>query len=116
MILIVDDDAALNRMVSLTLRGDGYAVETAADGREALERVEDAEPDAIVLDIEMPVMDGREFYRRLRQGGHHTPVIVVSAVGARRNQRELGADAYLEKPYAPDQLVNEIRRVVPSAV
>lgn len=112
-VLVVDDDAALTRMLRLTLRDGGFDVTTAANGALALDQI-DAEhlPDAIVLDLEMPVMDGRSFYRELRERGFEVPVLVLSAYGARVAQRELGANAYLNKPFDPEDLITEVRELV----
>ncbi len=109
MILVVDDDPALSRMVALTLRNDGFDVVAAPNGAVALETLRTREADVIVLDLEMPVMDGREFFRELRRKGRRTPVLVVSAYEARQGQRELGADDYLNKPFNPDDLVERVR-------
>ena len=113
VVLVVDDDAPLRRMLSLTLRDGGFSVRSATNGRTALEDI-DAEqlPDAIVLDLEMPVMDGRAFFHEIRERGVRTPVIVVSAYGARGAQRELGAEGYLDKPFNPDDLVERVRAVL----
>jgi len=110
-VLIIDDDAALVRMLRLTLRDGGFDVSSASNGREGLERVADHEPDVIVLDLQMPVMDGATFYRELRSRGFEIPVLVLSARGARPAQRELKAEAYLDKPFRPDDLVREVARL-----
>lgn len=110
--LVIDDDAALTRMVALTLRGCGFDVVTALHGAEALERIQEVRPDAIVLDLEMPVMDGRTFYRCLRQDGSDVPVMVMSANDARSARRELGAEEALEKPFDPDSLVRKVRELL----
>ena len=114
VILVVDDDAALSRMLLLALRGDGLDVASAPNGQVALDEVEERHPDVIVLDLEMPVMDGRTFYRELRARGTDTPVLILSAFEARRGQRELGANAYLNKPFDPDDLVREVRQLLPT--
>jgi DNA-binding response OmpR family regulator len=114
-VLVVDDDPALSRMLALTLRNDGFDVVAAPDGAAALETLRVREPDLIVLDLEMPVMDGRQFYRELRREGRHIPVLVVSAYEARRGQRELGADGYLDKPFSPDELVERVRTLASAA-
>lgn len=112
-VLVIDDDAAITRMLRLTLRDGGFEVTTAANGALALEQITDEHmPDAIVLDLEMPVMDGRSFYRALRSRGIDVPVLVLSAYGARTAQRELGANAYLNKPFNPEELVSQVRDLV----
>lgn len=111
-ILIVDDDAALRRMLRLTLRDGGFDVRLAENGREALISVADEVPDAVVLDLEMPVMDGREFYSELRRRGIDVPVLIVSAHGARAAGRDLGTPA-MDKPFDPEELVTAVRRLLP---
>ncbi len=112
MILVIDDDAALSRMLLLALRGDGLDVASAPNGAVALDQIDERTPDVIVLDLEMPVMDGRSFYRELRARGADMPVLILSAFEARRGQRELGANAYLNKPFDPDDLVREVRQLL----
>jgi DNA-binding response OmpR family regulator len=102
--LVVDDDAALLRLLSLSLRQSGFEVTTAVNGQEALDRLAQGRPDVIVLDLEMPVMDGRQFYREMRATGDGTPVLILSAFDARNAKNELGAEAYLNKPFDPDEL------------
>jgi len=111
-VLVVDDDAALARLLSLMLRDGGFDVASAANGETALAEVEANRPDAIVLDLEMPVMDGRAFFRTLRARGDRTPVLVLSAYNARRAQRELGADGHLEKPFDPEALIGAVRSLL----
>ena len=72
-ILVVEDEPALRRMLAFTLRDVGFDVRTAWNGVDALEQVAGKTPDAIVLDLEMPVMDGRTFYRQLRGRGSIRP-------------------------------------------
>lgn len=113
-VMVVDDDPALARMLALTLRDSGFDVTAARNGQEALSRITDDhdDPDVIILDLEMPVMDGRTFFRRLRAKGMDIPVLILSAYEARRGQRELGADAYLNKPFNPEDLVDSIERLL----
>jgi two-component system response regulator MprA len=102
--LVVDDDAALLRLLSLSLRQSGFAVTTAVNGQDALDQLATERPDVIVLDLEMPVMDGRQFYREMRTRGDSTPVLVLSAYDARYAKNELGAEAYMNKPFDPEEL------------
>ena len=111
-VLIVDDDAALRRMMALTLRDSGFDVTSAGDGVQALDKMDQGAPDAIVLDLEMPQMDGRAFYREMRSRGYTSPVVIVSAHGARNAHRELGANAWLDKPFDPDALVSGIQSII----
>jgi CheY-like chemotaxis protein len=111
-VLVVDDDAAIARLVRLALRAAGFDAITAVNGAEALERLEDRAADLIVLDLEMPVMGGREFYRRLRATGARVPVVILSAYGAERARTELGAEAAVQKPFEPSELVEVIGRLL----
>jgi len=103
-VLVIDDDAALLRMLKLSLQDFGFEVSTAVNGADALAKLETEAPNVVVLDIEMPVMDGRAFYRELRAMGSRIPVLVLSAYDARRAQRELHADAFMRKPFDPTEL------------
>jgi DNA-binding response OmpR family regulator len=110
-VLVLDDDNALLRLLRLTLTSEGFEVITASNGLEGLEKVDREPPDVILLDLEMPVMDGRTFFRELRQQGNNTPVLILSAYGARDAQRELHADGSLEKPFDADALMNELKQL-----
>ena len=112
VVLVVDDDRPVARMVAATLGLEGYSVMVAHDGKEALERVDAESPDVICLDLQMPVMDGREFFRELRRRGVLTPVVVLSAYGAESAQLELGADGFVDKPFDPDRLVSAIAETI----
>ena len=111
-VLVIDDDAPMTRMIAMTLRSSGYDVVTATNGRAGLDQVATQHPDVILLDLTMPVMDGREFYHQLRTAGDATPVIILSAYGAREAQRELQADASMAKPFRPDDLAEKIEGVL----
>src|SRR6476659_9696237 len=78
-ILVVDDDAPIRRMLDRTLSAEGYAVETAADGGEALAAVERSAPDLVVLDVGLPGLDGLAVSRRLRAKGLAVPVLLLTA-------------------------------------
>ena len=111
-VLVIDDDPALVRLVSATLRDGGFIVSAAGNGVEGLQRVEEDAPDAIVLDLNMPLMDGPTFFKELRGRGVNTPVLVLSAHGARDVRRAIGADAAMEKPFDPDALVVRVRLLI----
>jgi two-component system, OmpR family, response regulator MprA len=110
-VLVLDDDNALLRLLRLTLTSEGFEVITASNGLEGLEKVDQEPPDVILLDLEMPVMDGRTFFRELRKQGNNTPVLILSAYGARDAQRELHANGSLEKPFEADVLMNELKQL-----
>jgi CheY-like chemotaxis protein len=109
-VLVVDDDEALLRMLRLTLSSAGCRVVTATDGLDALEKLEGEPFAVVVLDLQMPRMDGREFHRELRSRGHDPEVVLLSAYGAREAGRELGTAAAIAKPFDPDVLIETVRR------
>ncbi len=114
-ILIVDDDAAVRDSLHRTLRFQGYDVETAADGIEALERVAAGEPDAMILDVSMPHLDGLQVCDRLRAQGSLLPVLMLTArdgVGDRVAGLDAGADDYLVKPFALQELLARLRALL----
>lgn len=98
-------------MLRWTFVASGFRVMTAAHGVEGLEQVAIEEPHVIVLDLQMPVMDGRTFFQQLRARGVEAPVVILSAFGAEAAQLELGAQASLNKPFDPDTLVDLVRMI-----
>lgn len=111
-VLIVDDDRNLSLFLSTVLTLEGHEVVTCSDGVEALSLLQDRQVDVIVLDLRMPKMDGRTFFRELRAIGNRTPVLIASAYGAHDAQRELGAEGAVEKPFSPDRLAGAIRKLL----
>lgn len=111
-ILIVDDDPAIVEFVTLTLSDEGYQCATAANGVEAIRRVSEIRPALCLLDISMPLMDGRAFYTWLRAHGYEDIPVVVMTAGrdATRTRDELGAQGALAKPFELTHLVNIVRR------
>ena len=107
-ILVVDDDPGLNRLVRAILRSAGFDVTTAADGRQALAIALAQHFDAVVLDLLMPELDGRGFFREFRAAGETSPVLIVSAYGAHDAQRELGAEGSITKPFDPEVLLHTL--------
>ena len=110
-ILVVDDEPNILATMGPLLRARGYSVSTAMTGRAALESVEREDPDAVVLDLGLPDMDGVEVCRLIRTGGN-TPVIVLSARGAERDKvdaLDAGADDYVTKPFGAEELLARIR-------
>lgn len=113
-ILVVEDQPDLLRSLAKTLREDGYAVDTAADGREGLTKAEDSDYDAIVLDVMLPKMDGWEVLRKLRTK-KRTPVLMLTARDAvpdRIRGLDTGADDYLTKPCDLDELLARLRALI----
>ena len=114
-ILVVDDEPALRESLRRTLGLEGYEVQLAADGREALAALAAAAPDAIVLDVLMPEPDGLEVCRRLRALGDRTPVLMLTAraaVADRVQGLDAGADDYLVKPFALEELLARLRAIL----
>ena len=114
-LLVVDDDPSLREALALVLDLDGFDVTTAQDGREAIRTLADTPPDAVVLDVLMPGIDGLEVCRRMRAAGDRTPVLMLTAraeVGERVEGLEAGADDYLAKPFAREELVARLRALL----
>jgi len=116
-ILVVDDDSAVRDSLRRALQLEGYAVETAGDGAEALGRIEgrDVDPDALVLDVLMPNVDGLEVARRLRRTGNRVPILMLTArdeVTDRVAGLDAGADDYVVKPFALEELLARLRALL----
>jgi DNA-binding response OmpR family regulator len=113
-VLVVDDERNIVQLAKLYLRNEGYQVETAVNGREALEKVKQTSPSLVLLDLMMPEMDGWEVCKQLRRDGD-VPIIFLTArdddvdkvVGL-----ELGADDYVTKPFNPRELVARVKAVL----
>lgn len=111
-IMVVDDDAGIRATLAEVLDEEGYDVVQAQDGSQALGLLAAGEPSAIILDLNMPVMDGPTFYRALRARGILVPVIILSAINAVRAARELGATAAINKPFDIDGLLATLGAVL----
>jgi two-component system, OmpR family, response regulator MprA len=114
-ILVVDDDPAVSGSLERALRLEGYEVETAADGTGALHALALSSPDALVLDLGLPDLDGLEVCRRLRSAGDDTPVLMLTARDAvhdRVQGLDAGADDYLVKPFALAELLARLRALL----
>jgi len=114
-VLLVDDEDAIRAGLAAALQRASFRVVEARNGREALQRVEQHQPDVIVLDILMPEMDGREVCRRLRQAGNWTPVVMltqIQATGEKISSLEEGADDYLNKPFDSYELIARVRALL----
>jgi two-component system response regulator MprA len=114
-ILIVDDDAAVCSSLSRALRLEGYEAETAGTGHSAIEAVSTRPPDAVILDLGLPDIDGLEVCRRIRDAGDDTPVLMLTARDAVHDRVEgldAGADDYVVKPFALAELLARLRALL----
>ncbi|WP_433524790.1 response regulator transcription factor [Nocardia pseudovaccinii] len=114
-ILVVDDDRAVRESLRRSLTFNGYSVDLAVDGVDALEKATVQRPDALVLDVMMPRMDGLEVCRRLRSTGDDLPILVLTArdsVSERVAGLDAGADDYLPKPFALEELLARLRALL----
>ncbi|MGB9791207.1 MAG: response regulator [Thermacetogeniaceae bacterium] len=113
-VLIVDDEENIREVLKLYLSKEGFQVETAADGEEALAKLREAKPQLIVLDLMLPKIDGWEVCRQIRRESS-VPIIMLTAKGEEMDRvlgLELGADDYVTKPFSPRELVARIRAVL----
>jgi two-component system, OmpR family, response regulator MprA len=115
-IMVVDDERAVRDSLRRALELEGYEVQLAADGAEAIEQLgSNGQPDAVVLDVLMPGMDGLEVCRYIRRAGNTTPVLMLTArdaVGDRVAGLDAGADDYLVKPFALEELLARVRALL----
>jgi CheY-like chemotaxis protein len=116
-VLVVDDDLSIRRLLGLALESEGFHVATAANGQEALAKVRDASPQAIVLDLRMPVMSGRDFLRVFRETAQTRtiPILAISAYDVDTTATELGVDAFLAKPVELHALIGMVSSLIASA-
>ncbi len=113
-ILVVDDEPRYVRLVEVNLLSESYAVRTASNGQEAVEAVAASQPDLILLDVMMPIMDGFTACERIREFSN-VPIIVVTAKGEERDRvrgLDAGADDYIVKPFSAQELLARVRAVL----
>lgn len=114
-VIVIEDDVDVRRIYSDCLRSKGWTVFTAAEGRSGLNKTIELTPDAVVLDLAMPVVDGWTVLKHVRESSltAHIPVVVVSALSeARDDAFAAGCDAYLMKPCAPDVVYLQVRALL----
>ncbi len=119
-VLVVDDSEVIRELISVNLELEGFEVSTAEDGQDALDRVEQIMPDLVTLDVVMPRLDGFETAARLRanEATRHIPLVMVSAAaqeGDLRRGREIGVNAYITKPFQPEELIQVVRDLTAAA-
>ncbi len=117
LIMIVDDSLTVRKITSRMLTREGFEVMTAKDGVDALQMLADRAPDVILLDIEMPRMDGFEFAKTLKREPRHAniPIIMITSRTAEKHRnraKELGVDLYLGKPYQEEELLRNLREML----
>jgi two-component system, OmpR family, response regulator MprA len=116
--MVVDDERAVRESLRRALELEGYEIDLAADGQEALSRLMangGSQPDAVILDLLMPGVDGLEVCRRLRKGGNSVPVLMLTARDEIENRvagLDAGADDYVTKPFALEELVARVRALL----
>src|ERR1700710_3180245 len=113
-VLVVDDERSIVELVATALRYEGFQVETAANGRDALKSVASWRPDLVVLDVMLPDLDGHEVHRRL-DGTTPVPILYLTARDATEDKVRgltLGADDYVTKPFSLEELVARVRAVL----
>ncbi|MGE5280560.1 MAG: response regulator [Deltaproteobacteria bacterium] len=112
-VLLVDDETDFTEPIAFWLKSRGYDVDTAVNGEEAIQRVRGGRPDIVFLDINMPVMDGLECLRQLREFDRELPVVMVTAAFGSPDKitraKELGVSGFFAKNYTFDQLIQMIQ-------
>jgi CheY-like chemotaxis protein len=113
-VLVVDDDPSILETLAMCFENEGFQVDTATNGAEALAKVRDTTPDAILLDLRMPVMSGQEFLRAWRSDDQAdaVPVVAMSAAACDLTPDELGVQAFLAKPFNLDEIVGTVGTLV----
>lgn len=114
-VLIAEDDRSVRQSLQRALRYEGYDVSLAVDGAEALETVQEDRPDAVVLDVMMPFVDGLSVCRRIRAKGDDLPILMLTAkheISDRVAGLDAGADDYLVKPFALEELLARLRALL----
>lgn len=114
-LLVAEDEKDMNRLITRALEKEGYGVDSCFDGEEAMDYLESAEYDGVILDIMMPKMDGHQVLKKLRARGNDLPVLFLTArdsIADRVAGLDLGADDYLIKPFDFDELLARVRAMM----
>jgi CheY-like chemotaxis protein len=116
-VLVVDDDPGIRGFIVMTLRAEGYSVAVGANGKQGLERLAEQQPDVILLDLSMPVMNGWEFQQQVRRMNLHIPIVFMTAgYSARAEAERCGAEGYLSKPFEVEDLIDIVGRFAPGVM
>ncbi len=113
--LAVDDSATMRNLVKIALEAEGFTVDTAENGQEALELTRRNSYDVIISDVNMPVMDGLQFLREFRSTNRTTPFLMLTTeteASKKEIAKKLGATGWIVKPFKPEDLVRVVKRVV----
>ena len=115
-VLVVDDDEVIRRLIAVNLQLEGFEVETAVDGQDCLDKVTEIDPDVITLDVMMPRLDGWETAVQLRRSPDtaHIKVVLITARAQEDDKTHgarVGADAYLTKPFDPNEMIRVVREL-----
>lgn len=114
-VLVVDDDPHIRELCRMYLAHDGFTVDEAGDGQEAIDRISEGAWDVVVLDLMLPKVDGFEVLQHIRQRDQWLPVIMLTAMGDEENRilgLDMGADDYMIKPFSPKELVSRVKAVL----
>ncbi len=116
-IIVVDDSNSIRKMVEFTLKTKGYVVGTACDGQEGLDMLEEKDYDLVILDINMPKVDGFKFLETIRANEKHLeiPVVMLTTEGQeddRNKALDLGATDYMVKPFKPTELIEKVNQIL----
>lgn len=117
-VLAVDDSRTMRQMLEMCLSGAGFNVVTAEDGADGVEKLKESNPDVVITDINMPIMDGFEFIETVRGGdvGARMPILVLtteSDAAKKARARDAGATGWIVKPFDPEKLISAVKRVLP---
>lgn len=117
IILIVDDSASVRQLVGISLRGAGYTVIEAVDGKDGLKQLDGQKINLVISDVNMPNMDGISFVKEMKQNANYkfTPVIMLTTEGADDKKQEgkaAGAKAWIVKPFRPEQLLQTVSMLI----
>lgn len=116
-VMIVDDSASLRQVVSIALKGAGYDVLEATDGKDALGKLTGQKVNLVISDVNMPIMDGITFVKEMKKHPSYkfTPVIMLTTESQddkKREGQEAGAKAWVVKPFQPEQMLNAVSKLI----